>query len=300
MNSRTAYNLGQKWLMMLPYRGRRLIRERLAEWMPKPDCFLISYPKSGRTWLRLMIGAAAIDHLKLPPQDPTDLHGIGTLSSQFPTIQVTHDAQSTNISLRRIKFRPGVYSKSRVIFLCRDPRDVLASSFYDQKYRRIYDPDLPEFADADEMVEAPMGGLPGILRFYNIWAENLPRVRNYLLVFYEDLKADPARELRRCLDFLGLADASDQSILEGVARGEFKTMRDAEREGKFQSNMPPPDPANVNTYKVRKGMVGGYVDDFSAAAIARMDDIIADELSDLFGRYKYRTKAKVETVTPAV
>jgi hypothetical protein len=294
VSSRTAYNLGQKWLMMLPYRVRYFIREHLAEWMPKPDYFLISYPKSGRTWLRLMIGAAAIDYLDVPPKDPTDLHRIGTMSTRFPTVQVTHDAQSTSTSLNRIQFRSGVYSKSKVIFLCRDPRDVLASFFYSQKYRRMYERGMPEFAHPDEMVEAPLGGLPAIIRFYNVWAENLPRARGYLLVFYEDLKADPAGELRRCLDFLGLADASDENIREGVARGELRTMRDAERQGKFQSHMPPPDPDNLNTYKVRRGQVGGYVDDFSASAIERIDEMIVNSLSDLFRRYKYRTKAKLD------
>jgi hypothetical protein len=286
MGSRTAYNLGQKCLMMLPYRARHLIRQHFAELMPGPDYFLVSYPKSGRTWLRLMIGTAAIDHLRLPPQDPTDLHRIGTISNRFPTVQVTHDMQSTNIAHGRIQFRRGVYSKSRVVFLCRDPRDVLASSFYDQKYRRMYEYDMPEFAHPDEMVDAPAGGLRSLLRFYNVWGENLPLVRDFLLVHYEDLKSDAATELRRTLEFLGLKNVSKESIAKAVGEGEFKTMRNAELEGKFQSRMAPPDPSNANTYKVRKGVVGGYVDDFSPHAIERMNRTIADELSDVFARYK--------------
>lgn len=289
MNKRARYNLSQKWLMSLPYRARYLIRQHLAEFLPKPDYFLISYPKSGRTWLRLMIGAAVVDELKLPPQDPTDLHKIGTLSDRFPTIQISHDAQSTNIASNQIRFRPALYRKSNVIFLSRDPRDVLTSYYYAQKYRRSLEYDMPEFASPEELIEAEKGGLRSLLKFYNVWAENLPKVRSHLLVHYEDLKADPALELRRCLEFLGLDNVSDASIAKGVAEGEFKTMQKSELAGKFHEKWAPPDRTDVNTYKVRKGVVGGYVDEFSPEAIERMDQIIDEDLSDTFARYKYRT-----------
>ncbi|MES2135447.1 MAG: sulfotransferase domain-containing protein [Pseudomonadota bacterium] len=277
--------------MKLPYRARRFLR-RNAALLPKPQYFLVSYPKSGRTWLRMMIGSAAIDHLRLPPQDPTDFDKLARVSPNFPTTQVTHDTDSTNISLSRIRFRPALYRSSRVIFLARDPRDVLASSFYDQKYRRVYEYDMPEFETADAMVDAPTGGLRGLLRFYNVWAENLPTVRGYLLVSYEDLKADPARELRRCLEFLGLTNVTEVSIRTAVERGAIDKMREAERKGEFHARWGPPDPNNINTYKVRRGVVGGYVDDFSSQAIARMDAIIDSELSDIFARYKYRTEER--------
>lgn len=291
MSSRTAYNLVHAGLMQLPSRIKKPLRRQLEPVLPKPEYYLVSYPKSGRTWLRMMIGSAALHHLRLEHNDPTDLETFARRSKDFPTIRITHDAESSNLSPDQIRFRPKLYRQSKVLFLARDPRDVLASFFHHQKNRRAFDSGMPVFAHPDEMVEASRGGLRTMIRFYNLWVGHLEETRGWMLVHYEDLKTDPAREVRRCLDFLGLDNASEESIQAGVEQGRFSQMQAMERSGRFpNARLRPADPDNVASFKVRKGVIGGYAEEFSPEAIERMEAIIADELSERFDRYRYFTR----------
>ena len=43
---------------------------RPADREPKPaaDVYILSYPKTGRTWLRALVGKALVDNYGLPPQ----------------------------------------------------------------------------------------------------------------------------------------------------------------------------------------------------------------------------------------
>ncbi|NIW61013.1 MAG: sulfotransferase domain-containing protein, partial [Nitrospinaceae bacterium] len=61
-----------------------------------------------------------------------------------------------------------------------------------------------------EYVYEPVGGIKTILEFYNIWARNRHVPRDFLLVTYESLQGDPLGELRRVIDFLGLAGVGDE------------------------------------------------------------------------------------------
>ena len=268
-------------------RAGRSLRLRLGDLIHPPTHYLVSFPKCGRTWLRMMIGSATARHLGLEPADPMDLESFHRLSPRFPRLRVTHDLEPHRLRPEEIVFRRGLYRKARILFLVRDPRDVLASQFHHQKHRRRFDPGQPSFETADEMVEAGRGGLRSLLRFYNVWAEGLPATAGAILLHYEDLKADPVGELRRAMSFLGLGDVAEESVRHGVAEGSLARMRAVERSGAAgHSRLQPADPANPDSFKVRKGAVGGHRDDFSPEAIEAMDAIIARCLCDAFARYK--------------
>jgi hypothetical protein len=287
------YYLATDMLGTLPSRIKRPIKRSILPYLPKPEYYLISYPKSGRTWLRMMLGTAVLHHLRLPVDDPTDLENFARYTPDFPTIRISHDTEWQNRSCPEVKFRPRLYCDSKIIFLVRDPRDVLVSFFHHSKNRNVFGAHLPEFSTPEEMIDAESGGLRTILRFYNVWAENLPKTQGYTVCYYEELKTNPEAELARCLAFLGLADVPVESLRAAVEEGEFGRMQEAERTGKFAHHrLRAPDPSNVSSFKVRKGIVGGYTAELSPTAIRKMDDIITAELSELFSRYKYRTGEK--------
>lgn len=51
----------------------------------------------------------------------------------------------------------------------------------------------------------------------------------------------------------------------------------------------PGDATDAESYKVRRGKVGGYVDYFAPAEIALIEDRIAAELDPYYAAYRYRT-----------
>ena len=68
------------------------------------------------------------------------------------------------------------------------------------------------------------GGIDTLIEFYNIWAESLDRISNKLLLRYEDMHEDPARELEKVLKFLGIFVSRD-NIDYAVQESCFSKMR---------------------------------------------------------------------------
>jgi len=244
----------------------------------RADVLLISYPKCGRTWLTLLLSRALANHVGARSVDylATDmLPGVEGL----PRIRISHDDDphwKTPRSLVRSKRR---YRDQKVILLVRDPRDVVVSMYFERSRReRAFDGSLREF------LHEPRGSLETILAYYNVWAEQRTSVKDLCLVRYEDLQADAAGSLRRILAFIGLAGVSDADVAEAVEFASFENMRSMEvgdvlGSGRLRAR----DPRDGESYKTRKGKVGGYVDYLRPAEIAWVEARIRETLEPVYG-----------------
>jgi hypothetical protein len=286
----------------LPDNTRTAIRARLPDdllrWYAhrNTDAYLISYPKCGRTWLRLMLGRAICSHFGLPEDE--DLLLLNWRSRPryrgkppIPMIRVVHDNRPMLRTPQELETSKQLYRGKKVLFLVRDPRDVIVSSYFEMTSRgqlfgenpyeqrqAIFEGSLADF------INRPAGGFDTILRYFAIWAQNREVPADFLLLRYEDLKADPAAELRRALDFLGLREITDATIAEAVCFASFENMRKMEAEGRFQSGMlRPGDQTNQNSFKTRKGKVQGYLDYLSPEQAAVLSERMRTELPDLYG-----------------
>ena len=255
----------------------------LRLWFAEKSCdaFLISFPKCGRTWLRLMIGKAFEEHFNLGNANILELHQLAALHPDIPKILVTHDDGPQWKMPDDLVESKKKYKNKKVIFLVRDPRDVLVSSYFQKKKRRNkYNGELFDY------VHEEVGSLESLLRFYNIWARNRDIPKDFLLVRYEDMHEDPKRELRRVLDFLDLKEVSNDVIAEAVRFTSFENMRKMELADKFKSTrLRPLDKEDKESYKTRKGKVGGFIDYLSRENIEYINRKMNEELSSL---YKYR------------
>ncbi|MFM8320799.1 MAG: sulfotransferase domain-containing protein [Chloroflexota bacterium] len=275
-------------------RLRALTPDAALRWYAhrRTDVYLVSYPKCGRTWLRLMIGRAVSQHYALgEAEEVLFLRSNRRFHPDVPRITVVHEDRpmlKTPDELQPSKQR---FKDKRVIFLARDPRDVIVSSYFEMKNRgrmfgsNPYEKHQPVFEGSlAEFIQARRGGYATLLRYYNIWAANRTTPRGFLLVRYEDLKANPAGELRRVLDFLGLAQIGDDEIVGAVDYASFENMRKMELGGRFESGMlKPADQANQESYKTRKGKVKGFVEYLSQGEIEELNQITTATLDPFFG-----------------
>jgi len=144
--------------------------------------------------------------------------------------------------------------------------------------KAVFEGELSEFIDQTR------GGFDTILRYYNIWAASRDIPQGFLMVRYEDMKRNPARELRKVLDFLGLGPVGDDTLQEAVRYASFENMRKMEREGNFQSGvLNPAQRSDEDSYKTRKGKIGGYTDYLTEDQIQRLSNKMQKDLSAFFG-----------------
>lgn len=291
---RAARNLYDQLPAGVRLQIRSLVPKAIRRWYAhrKTEVYLISYPKCGRTWLRLMIGRAIARHFSLPEsEDILFLRWKSRPRPEIPMITVIHDDRPMLKTADELEKSKVKYRDKKVIFLSRDPRDVVVSSFFEMKKRgrlfgeNPYEARSPVFnGEMREFIDREVGGFETILRYYNIWADNRHIPRDFLLVRYEDLKSNPQQELRCILDFLGLEAIDDATVAEAVEFASFENMRKMEAEGRFQSGMLKPAEKNdQESYKTRKGRVGGFAEYLTEDEIERLNRKMRNLLSDFYG-----------------
>lgn len=179
------------------------------------DTFLVSYPRSGNTWTRFLIA-----NLLYPNRQVS----FATIDELIP------DACSqSKAGLKRIP-RPRLIKTHeyfdpryrKVIYIVRDPRDVVLSQYkWFLKCRA--------FQDGYPMEQFVPRFIQGDMSIYGSWGENVGSwvaaryaSKGFLMLRYEDLVEDTTRELRRVVSFLGIeakqADLARAADLSSAAR----------------------------------------------------------------------------------
>lgn len=187
------------------------------------DIWLASYPKSGNTWTRFLIA-----NLVHPDREVSfgNLHRLVL----DPDVTVKRDfdrAPQPRIVKTDASFDPRY---RRVIYVVRDPREVLLSQYRSlRKLARTED----EFPTEDFVERFVTGELN---RHLGSWGENVgswlatrSRYPGFLLLRYEDLVSGTARELTRVADFVGM-QATPERISQAIERSSSEEMRESEKE----------------------------------------------------------------------
>ena len=248
------------------------------------DAVVVSYPKSGRTWLRLLVGRALASHyglLDAVERDPDLLlrtERLARLAEAVPSVVFSHDDKPHTKPTAEIETDKSDFADARVVFLVRDPRDVAVSQYFSLTKRTEggYAGTISDFVRDEDL------GPANHIAYLNVWARaEHPALK---LLSYEALQADTGGELVDVLAFAGAAPMDPVTIADAVAYGSFDSMRAMEAQGTFKSGMlRPTDPSDPATFKTRSGKVGGYTEHLSDADIAHIDALIAERLDPVFG-----------------
>lgn len=213
------------------------------------DVFLVSYPKSGNTWLKFIFAS----YIKKREVDFNEVHGI------------VPEYETQNKKLYHIPIRPRIikshstYNEKfpRVLYIIRDGRDVLVSYFFYLKktksipkntfftsfLRDYYQDKLPHGKWGDHVYS---------------WLTN--DKHNIEVIFYEDLLKDTFGEAKKAIAFSKLA-VHDEQLKNAISYSSFTNLRRLEQKNqytdKYLSN------TDHNIPFVRSGKAGGYMEFFS-------------------------------------
>ncbi|MBX3707699.1 MAG: sulfotransferase domain-containing protein [Pseudomonadales bacterium] len=287
----TPTRIFEQSLAVLPAGRRYRVERYLRGWfdqrrLGRADYAVVSFGKSGRTWVRVMLSRLCQLEYGLPERELLEFDNYHRANPAIPRIFFTHDNYLRDYTGHGGSKR--AYREQRVVLLVRHPADVTMSQYFQWKHRmRSHKILLNQYpADpATSQFEFMMGpsGLPKVIDFLNEWAAGFAEVRSGLTVRYEDLRTDTARELGRLAGFLGL-DVDAARLADVVEYASVENMRQREREEQSGSErLRPGDPSNPDSFKTRRAKVGGYHDYFDAAGIAEIDALIARTLDPVFG-----------------
>ncbi len=267
-------------------RGREETRR-----LRRADVAVVSFGKSGRTWLRVMISRYYQLVHGIPERALLGFDNYHRRNASIPKIFFTHDNYIKDYT-GEFDSKASFYGK-KVVLLVRNPKDIAVSQYFQWQHRmrpakkklNQYPPHGAEVSAYDFVMD-PNCGLPDIIGYLNLWAREAGRVENLLIVRYEDMRSDPNKTLRRVMEFIN-GDAADAAAIDGsVEYSSVENMRKLEEKNVFWlagGRMKPGKKGDPNTYKVRRAKVDGYKDYFDAAQQAEIDALVSHELSPTYG-----------------
>lgn len=259
--------------------------------------WLASYPKSGNTWLRLMLHSVQRGG---EPPDFSEKSGfapiasarasfdaaLGVASSDLtedeiatlrPRLYELQAAQATEALLRKVHdawtltpsgeplFPPAVTLGA--IYIVRDPRDMVASlanhndAAIDRTVADLCDPARVIARTGRRLADQ----LPQCLLSWSGHVESwLDAPVPPALLRYEDMLAEPLAALRRVVDRLGW-QADDDVLARAVDATRFEALQDAEQQHGFHER-----PHKAERF-FRRGQAGGWRDELTADQVARIE-----------------------------
>lgn len=269
---------------------RRLRGRDEFNMLNEADCVVVSFGKSGRTWVRVLLSRFYQQKYGLSERHLLAFDNLHRRNPAIPKIFFTHDNYLKDFTGHGDS-KVDYYDK-KVVLLVRNPADVAVSQYFQWKFRmRPRKKTINQYpTGADDVgifdfVMRPQSGLKKIVDFMNLWAMEAGHIGALHVLRYEDLRRAPEETLGRLLAFLGTPGSAAQ-LADAVAFASVDNMRKLETKRVFWlsgSRMAPADRGNPESYKVRRGKVGGYRDYFDDGQIARIDAMIGEQLSPFFG-----------------
>src|SRR5437660_7126893 len=253
------------------------------------EAIILSVPKSGRTWLRAFLCAYFCKRFGLEfTLRPDRYH-----EQRIPRLIFSHDLFEHRTKGDRWDRLRGKYlvprrelRKAKIILLVRDPRDCFVS-LYLQMTRRDPSADAAlKQKSVSELLRDKRFGIRGIVCAMNDWLDEFSGRKDFTIIRYEALRASPAEHFRDLLAVVGETTPDMSIFQEALEFSRFENMQKLEAAGVFDSKiLHPGDVRDPESFKVRRGKVGGYREYLSAED----QEYAAEALMELDPRLGYNS-----------
>jgi hypothetical protein len=259
------------------------------------DTFLVSFPKSGNTWARFLLANI------LRPGEVVDFSNVNEV---IPGPDVTPNRELLRMRRPRVVKSHQYFDPRypRVIYIVRDPRDVAVSQYHFQRKRRLFADDYPIEDFVTRFVAGETCDYASWGEHVASWVSTRAGQPGFLLIRYEDMIQDTARELSHMATFLGL-NVSPDMIRDAVTRSSAEKMRNLEKSqaqlfaitkdtrqdvpfvraansGGWQSSLPHPCVAQIETAWASLMRYLGYELTTCSASAPGASDLIMSSISE--------------------
>lgn len=241
------------------------------------DTVIVSYPKSGRTWLRMILAKLLVN--------------IGYDHSEYEMVPVFHK------SYKEIN---DLFSKDiKVVFLHRHPGDVLVSHWKElSTSHRSGETMIMKNFKFYHFLKDEEWGIKQLINFNNGWLTNFYKFKSFKTITYEAMKKDTFKTVKKVVDFLEF-NCTDEQIKDAIEYSRFENMKKIEigegtnylkhYKGNFGQELENEvikeefqAKGTVIQPRIRKGKVGGYIEDLKEREI----ELIKKHLKDSIYKYE--------------
>ncbi len=242
------------------------------------DTFITSYPKSGNTWLRFLLGALLLRRDGGGEVDFSNLDGL------IPDIYRNRERELRALASPRFLKSHEPYDPRvrRAVYMVRDPRSVATSYYFFLQRERRLRPDEPVAAYLPRF-------LRGELDSYGTWDAH---VEGWLaaerdnpgvaVLGYEEMRADPLPGARRAARALDLPD-DDEALTAAIQASSFERMQRLDR-GRTAEADPGLKGKDLGILFVRKGKPDEWRDHLDRQCL----DLLQDAFGGTMERLGYR------------
>ncbi|XP_004440281.1 PREDICTED: sulfotransferase family cytosolic 2B member 1 [Ceratotherium simum simum] len=243
------------------------------------DIFIVTYPKSGTTWMIEILS------LILKDGDTSWVHSV-PIWERAPWCEIIMGAfslpdqpnprlMSSHLPIQLFT-KAFFNSKAKVIYMARNPRDVVVSLYHYSKIAvQLKDPGTP-----DQFLQ---NFLKGEVQFGS-WFDHIKgwiRMQgkeNFLFITYEELQQDLRRSVQRICQFLG-RPLGEEALGSVVAHSTFGAMK-----ANAMSNytlLPPTVLDQRQGAFLRKGVCGDWKNHFTVAQSEAFDRVYREQMRGL-------------------
>ncbi|KAL4587473.1 hypothetical protein LXL04_000344 [Taraxacum kok-saghyz] len=256
------------------------------------DIYLVTLPKSGTTWLKALMFAIvnrnryknnSLSTHPLLISNPHDCLPFIETEIYRNTPTYVHENEprlfATHIPYNSLP-QSILESGCRLIYLCRNPKDVLVSMFhFANKLRDKSGGTMMAFEEAFESFSKgvmPLGPYWDHVKGYH--EVSLEDPRKVLFVTYEDMKMDTVNHVKRLAKFVGYPFTEKEEV-EGVVQEiirlcSFENLSEVNKHGNLRDGIP-------NNVFFRKGEVGDWANHLTDEMSQNLDRITKEKFHGL-------------------
>jgi hypothetical protein len=273
-----------------------LARLELAK-AARTDLLIIGHPKSGNTWLKVMLSRLYQVRHGLPASVIVTSDELARRNPAVPRITATNGHYSYEGAVGEVLAAGAADAPLRhkpIVFLARHPCDIAVSWFFQFTKRQsahkqelinhfITHPIDRRTVAMWDFVRHSDIGLPSLIDYLNRWQRNAAALPRAITIRYEDMRTQPQVTLRQIGELMD-ERFTDDEIEEAVSFGAFDNLRQLETGGFFrQGGLTLRNAGDPESFKVRKAKVGGYRDYFTPEQVAELDQLVRTRLSPDLG-----------------